>query len=182
MSLTFPFYIISDTHFLHNNIVEYCGRPKDHNERMVTNWNNVVGPNDNILHLGDLVYGVWDRDTMLQCPYKTTSLFTPIVSKLNGNKFLIKGNHDTFDDLWYEDLGFTILDSYFSLKYRKQRITFTHVPIVLTYQNEINVHGHVHNSSFTGLTKRHLNTCVEVMDYGPRAITDLLDYKITRQL
>jgi calcineurin-like phosphoesterase family protein len=182
MKLKLPFYVISDTHWLHDNIVKYCGRPEDHNDRMVKNWNSVVGPDDVVLHLGDLAYGVRDYDTGGQDQEKTKWMLNPYISVLNGHKYLIKGNHDNFPDSWYEDLGFTIVDSYFSVRYRKQRVTFTHVPVVLTYKNEINCHGHVHNTSFSGLTKRHLNMSVEVIDYTPKLITKALDYKIDYQL
>jgi len=182
MRLKPPFYVISDTHWLHDNIINQGGRPEDHNERMVNNWNSVINKDDDVLHLGDLVYGIFDKRTKMQCPDKTKELITPIIEQLKGNKYLIKGNHDKFSNSWYKDLGFTILDPYLSMEYRNQRVTFTHIPVVLTYKNEINIHGHIHNSSFSGLTKRHANVSVEVVDYTPRLVTEILDFKIDRQL
>jgi calcineurin-like phosphoesterase family protein len=48
-------WIISDTHFGHNNIINYCDRPfsnvKEMNEAIIDNWNSVVKQNDLVYHL-----------------------------------------------------------------------------------------------------------------------------------
>src|SRR4051812_20693645 len=49
-----PFWVISDTHWFHNNIVKYCDRDMAHNEIMLRRWNETVNPGDPVLHLGDL--------------------------------------------------------------------------------------------------------------------------------
>lgn len=75
----------SDTHFGHENIIKYCDRPfknVDHmNEVIIDNWNSVVSPGDTVYHLGDVALGQIDKS--LAC-----------VSRLNGYKILILGNHD----------------------------------------------------------------------------------------
>ncbi len=57
--------IISDTHFYHKNILEFepCRSAPmkidgfdDHEEWMIENWNNVVQPDDVVLHLGDFAF------------------------------------------------------------------------------------------------------------------------------
>lgn len=74
-------YIISDTHFSHNNIIRYCDRPftniQDMNKHIVEKWNSVVKPNDIVLHLGDVGFGLKEQ-------------LTPLITSLNGNKILIK--------------------------------------------------------------------------------------------
>ena len=51
-------FFTSDTHFGHNNIIEYCKRPYTSVEEMDAalekNWNEVVKPDDLVYHLGDL--------------------------------------------------------------------------------------------------------------------------------
>lgn len=75
----------SDSHFGHANIIKYCERPfKDvahMNEVLVQNWNNVVGEDDTVFHLGDVALGTWDD-------------WDKSLSRLNGHKVLIIGNHD----------------------------------------------------------------------------------------
>lgn len=81
-------FIISDTHFNHENITKFepCRLEqmtvdgydeKSHNEWVIQRWNSVVKPTDVVLHLGDFAFKGLD-----------------IQSKLNGRKILILGNHD----------------------------------------------------------------------------------------
>ena len=90
-------WIISDTHFGHENIIKYCNRPfssvEEMDARMIKLWNNVVKKNDIVYHLGD--FGVGNKEYI-----------SKIVSKLNGRIFLILGNHDSHPVKWYYDCGF----------------------------------------------------------------------------
>jgi len=52
-------------------------------ETLITNWNEVVGPEDKVYHLGDIVFSKEDTDSALS-----------LLERLNGKIFLIKGNHD----------------------------------------------------------------------------------------
>lgn len=98
-------YFTSDTHWGHANIIAYSKRPflfdpsKGHNgkdgrplvqnldvdfmdETLIKNWNSVVGPSDTIYHLGDFAFYRDQRKTI------------NVLRRLNGNKILIRGNHD----------------------------------------------------------------------------------------
>ena len=73
-------YIISDTHFGHENIKTYEPVRKDYDdERLVQLWNETVAPEDEVLHLGDFAFKShgWE-----------------MAKRLNGNITLLKGNHD----------------------------------------------------------------------------------------
>lgn len=78
-------FFTSDHHFGHRNIIDYCQRPfklvKDMDEFMIERWNEMVGPGDLVYHLGD--FGL-----------KDISNLKLIMERLNGNKVLIRGNHD----------------------------------------------------------------------------------------
>lgn len=78
-------FFTSDTHFGHENIIRYCDRPykdTDHmNDDIVRRWNEVVTPEDTVFHLGDVALGKIDN-SLAQ------------VSRLNGYKVLVLGNHD----------------------------------------------------------------------------------------
>lgn len=64
------------------------------NNALVSNWNKVVAPNDIVFHLGDFCFG--DRKT-----------WKSFCSKLNGTKYLIQGNHDRENEIYYE--GFELV-------------------------------------------------------------------------
>lgn len=78
-------FFTSDTHFNHANIIKYCNRPyksvAEMNEALIANWNKKVGPDDEVYHIGDVSFGNVD-------------LCRPILQRLNGTIYLIKGNHE----------------------------------------------------------------------------------------
>lgn len=78
-------WFTSDLHLGHERIIELCNRPfksvDDMNDQIVGRWNDVVEESDNVYILGDLAMG----------PIKES---LALVKTLNGNKFLIPGNHD----------------------------------------------------------------------------------------
>lgn len=78
-------YFISDLHFGHQNCLTFDNRPfnniEEHDYAIITLWNETVGIDDDVYILGDIS---WHNVT------KTAEIF----KQLNGNKHLIKGNHD----------------------------------------------------------------------------------------
>lgn len=50
-------------------------------EVLIENWNNTVGSDDTVFHLGDFSYG-------------GSAEWTRVLERLNGNIYLIMGNHD----------------------------------------------------------------------------------------
>lgn len=84
-------YYTSDLHFGHNNICKYTNRilvtsQENHDEWLIDLWNNQVAKGDLVYVLGDLSFGKFD--------------FTKkILSRLNGQIIVIKGNHDRREDL-----------------------------------------------------------------------------------
>ena len=99
-------WFTSDTHFGHANIINLCNRPFK-----ISNWNDYVKPKDKIFHLGDFCFS---RD-----PGR-------IYRRLNGEKFLVIGNHDRRKCLtgmfsWVKDA--------YKLKYNKKiNIWLSHYP------------------------------------------------------
>lgn len=51
------------------------------NEEIINRWNNVVSEDDTIFHLGDVALGPWQ-------------MWDSILTRLNGYKVLVVGNHD----------------------------------------------------------------------------------------
>lgn len=160
-------WFISDTHFFHANILKFTDDENkvirdfsdvtEMNEKMVSCWNSVVNTNDYVYHLGDVTFRYdWS--------------FNELMSRLNGRKRLILGNHDKLKgtDLmkWFEKVelwkGFKEFD-----------FTATHIPARLESLRDgtFNVHGHIHQRKSP--TYRHINVSVEVRDYTPVHIETL---------
>lgn len=83
-------FFTADTHFFHNNIIQYCNRPFenvwDMNERLIQRWNSVVSKNDIIIHCGDFIFGgkrEWEN----------------ILSRLNGKIVLCPGDYDELSSI-----------------------------------------------------------------------------------
>lgn len=134
-------FFTSDTHFWHKKIIEFCPvtRPfstvEDMNERIIEAWNDRVKVNDIVYHLGDVSFG-------------KTEQTKEILDRLNGNIFLIRGNHDhQFDSqtlrsrmVWIGDRKQIKIDSY--------NIILDHFPIEAWDRKDyglIHLHGHMHS-------------------------------------
>lgn len=183
-----PFYVVSDTHWFHDNIVKYCsrdtqiatltGRPTDkysHNEYMVDRWNSVVQPDDKILHLGDVF--AWFKDGQAKFEER-------ILPRLNGEKYLIIGNHDKAKPAEFERMGFTVVEP-FTMEYQGRKVSFDHYPCPTAPVGRVHVHGHIHNNGYPRTSRwqdgsdpsspKQINVSVEVIDYTPKRIDELLD-------
>ena len=78
-------FFTSDTHFYHQNIIKFAGRPFytdfEMNENMIVQWNSVVQDTDTIYHLGDFSFGNGAQNKELGAQF-------------NGHKYLCIGSHD----------------------------------------------------------------------------------------
>ena len=170
-------YFISDTHFNHINIIKYCNRPFEDvtkmNSTIINNWNKVVTNNDEIYHLGDLTLGRKEQ-------------FFEIANKLNGKKYLIRGNHDTWRINIYEEFGFTVLKNP-PIILKEYRLVLSHTPIQDKQipDGYINIHGHIHNKSLEECmdkydlskfsVKKHINISCDVTNYSPISLEKLME-------
>lgn len=162
--LDFNFFVISDTHFYHHKIAEYCDRPEDWDKVIVSNWNAVVEHNDVVFHLGDFAFG-------------SKEMAKEKVESLNGQIILLKGNHDRHGTGWYNDIGIEVIKNPFLWKGDTHRILFSHVPQYPIDMDVINIHGHVHNirpRDWERQNMRYINTSVEAIDYTPVKFKDLI--------
>lgn len=152
-------WLVSDTHFGHANIIEYCERPfasaAEMDEAMVERWNAVVRPQDHVYHLGDVAM----RAEHLS-----------IVKRLHGHKRLVRGNHDIFPTKKYLDAGFKEIHGVRVLN----GLVMTHIPIHPASLGRFagNVHGHIHNNEGGDYGPRYLNVSVEVIGYTPISLED----------
>lgn len=165
-------YFTSDLHFNHKNILAYepVTRPfasvEEMNETLISNWNNVVTPEDTVYVLGDFAMG-------------QASEVKDLVSRLNGTIKLIRGNHDTPAKLKiYKELGIEIKDIDY-ISYKGRFFILCHFPIaseefmqmVVNDNSEvINVYGHVHSNAKKGFYKGTYHIGVDTNDLTPISI------------
>jgi calcineurin-like phosphoesterase family protein len=155
-------FVISDTHFCHANIIKYCSRPFENadlmNRVLTDNWNSVVNKDDVVLHLGDITAGVG----------KLKDQYTQnILSKLNGKKIFVRGNHDngircvgmldTFNFYWYG-----------------VKIHCEHIPNT-KFQDlgDFHLHGHIHQNIIN--LKNSFNCSVENINYTPIRLSEIIE-------
>lgn len=131
-------FLVSDTHFGHAGVCRFLRddgsklRPwddyNDMDEAMVKAWNDRVGPKDKVYHLGDVVI---NRRAL------------PILDRLNGDKVLIRGNHDIFKDEDYRKY-FRELRAYHVMN----GMILSHIPIHSDSLGRfgVNIHGHLHSN------------------------------------
>ena len=127
------YWIITDTHFNHKKMQEYCGRPENVEELIKKNLSELVRDGDILIHLGDVCIG---GDNESNNWFKT----------LKSRNILVRGNHDSKSHHWYMHNGWDLCVDRFDLKMFGERIAFTHVPIVWDENYSMNIHGHFHNS------------------------------------
>ena len=167
-------FLCSDHHFGHASPITVFKRDdgsplrvfKDvthMNEYMVMQHNRVVSPNDKVYFLGDIAVSKSNKHLS-------------ILSRMNGEKVLIKGNHDLASVNEY-------------LKYFKDiraihqldGMLLSHIPIHPNSLSrwKVNVHGHLHYNRVTiGDTKvldpRYFNVSVECLDdYTPISLEEV---------
>jgi len=158
-------WVISDTHFSHNNIIRYCDRPFDGilpmNATIIQNWNSVVSPEDEVFHNGDVALG----------PFVAVP---DIIKQLNGYKILILGNHDRkakqmrsvgFDEVYQDKV----------IEHNGVRLWLNHYPIFAERKADMHLYGHVHNCTPKDAPKWSRNMCVEVNNYTPVSLDVIVD-------
>jgi calcineurin-like phosphoesterase family protein len=91
------------------------------------------------------------------------------MSRLNGDKRLILGNHDIFDHGDYLPY-FKRLHGSFKL----DNLLLTHIPVhedSVAHWVYCNVHGHIHAADIP--SGKYFNVSVEMIDYAPISLEDL---------
>ena len=127
------YWIITDTHFGHENIKKYTGRPDGFEYSILKNTENIVKDGDVLIHLGDFSFG-------------NDSYWHNLWRNIKGNKILIRGNHDKKSLTWYMENGWDMVVDEMLLNIYGKRILFSHKPISDRGYFDLNIHGHQHNT------------------------------------
>jgi calcineurin-like phosphoesterase family protein len=164
-------YIISDTHFGHDNIIEYTERPFDSvtemNTTLVKNWNNKVDEEDTVIHLGDVRHHPDPQSTAWW------------LNKLNGEILLVRGNHD--NDVGQNAPVNAVRSA--TLKHGRYEFYLEHQPVGFSGWQ---LHGHAHNNDLTNYpfinrSRKTVNLSVELIGYEPLAMDRLVQILDKRQ-
>ena len=177
-------FLVSDTHFGHAGVCRFMradgvtklrpwDNPDEMDEAMVKAWNERVKPTDKVYHLGDAVINRKALSTL---------------HRLNGDKVLIRGNHDIFRDDEYRQY-FRELRAYHVMN----GMILSHIPVHPESLGRfgVNIHGHLHANRVkkmrgvdvrTGeilysdeIDPRYHNVCVETLpDFAPMLFEDVI--------
>jgi len=177
-------FLVSDTHFGHAGVCRFTHPddatvklrpwtdPDEMDEEMIRRWNDRVRPNDKVYHLGDVVI---NRRAL------------PTLARLNGDKVLIRGNHDIFRDDEYRQY-FRELRAYHVMN----GMILSHIPVHEASLGRfgVNIHGHLHASRVrracgvnadtgeilygTEIDPRYWCCCVEQTDFAPILFEDAI--------
>lgn len=136
-------FVTSDLHFGHANIMKFCpvtrARFNDDvttmNETMVREWNITVQPEDHTYILGDVAFLPWEKAVQY-------------LSRLNGTKTLISGNHDKKLLKSREFCNqFVSIHDYLDIKVGDTKVVMFHYPISewdQMHRGAVHLHGHLH--------------------------------------
>jgi calcineurin-like phosphoesterase family protein len=126
------YWIITDTHFGHKKMQEYCGRPLGFESSIICNLMMTCKPGDVLIHLGDICIGRdehWHKE----------------LENVLCKKWLIRGNHDKKSLGWYFDHGWDCVADEITLAVFGKSIIFSHRPTA-SDKYDLNIHGHMHNT------------------------------------
>lgn len=169
-------FFSSDQHFGHTQIIEYAKRPfsslEEMHEKLISNWNECVKPKDTIFVVGDLSF-MHQKD------------FGNVASRLQGNKILIRGNHDRYNIGTYVKYGFTVYEEVM-MKLAGQKVRLSHYPYAYPWykrpfafkselrfmerrpkkvKDEFLIHGHTHTKK--RMINNMIHAGVEAWNYYP---------------
>jgi calcineurin-like phosphoesterase family protein len=158
-------FVVSDTHFDHANIIDYCSRPfrrsngsrdvESMNRTLINNWNRIISPNDIVYFLGDLAFGRGSRPPGYW------------LRRLNGHKIMVRGSHDRY---------IRGAKKVHILNYNGARFLLVHDPNDVRNWDGWVIHGHKHRDKngncpsqypFINGYNKTVNVNVELTGYKP---------------
>jgi calcineurin-like phosphoesterase family protein len=163
---------IADLHLSHTNMALKRGfsTVEEHDEYIISQWNSVVNKRDITYILGDV--------TMEKsAPYH-------LLSRLNGTKHVVMGNHDRRQDV---RKLLEYVDSVSGMVQYKG-VILTHCPIhpmELEHRFPINIHGHIHEKQVMKAVyeygyrthsepdERYICVSCERVNYIPKTLEEL---------
>ncbi|EKP4068446.1 metallophosphoesterase family protein [Escherichia coli O157] len=145
------YFVTSDTHFLHQRVMEFdsCQKHRsqyDHNldsmnAGIIAEWNSVVSPADTVFHLGDIAC---TNDKNIN------KLLPDILDMLNGHIILVRGNHDTRTTVRIMKEFYHEVVDYYELRHNKNLICMSHYQFAKWNRKphgSVQLFGHAHGTT-----------------------------------
>lgn len=170
-------FFTSDTHFGHEFISKKRGFDsiQDHDETLIKNWNSRIDNGDRIYILGDFIFNTVEPNQYLK--------------ELNGEKFLILGNHDRIgkhnEEIYKKYLVW--IKDYFVLKIKNginipsTKIVLSHYPFEVwdsDHYGSLSFFGHIHRECRHKPLQKLPNRCnvgVDVWDFVPVELNEIIN-------
>ena len=175
---------IADWHYGHANSINFDNRPfidvDQMNKELIERWNGVVAPGDVTYILGDMFW--------CKCEEAIS-----VLDQLNGQKILVKGNHDRCNDGKFIK-KFASVTGYLEVNDNGRNIVLSHYPIPC-FKNHFygwyHLYGHVHTSFEYNMMEHdkylmeelytkpcemyNVGAMLSYMDYTPRTLDEILE-------
>jgi calcineurin-like phosphoesterase family protein len=165
-------YFTSDTHFGHAGMLsDRMGRPRpfgsreEHDEHLVSAWNNRVRASDRVIHLGDFAYGC------------SASHARSIYDRLAGHKTLIRGNHEQRGERmpWeggiHDVMRLSVQDRGMPEPVALWLSHFCHVTWADSHRGRIHLYGHSHGA--IAPTSRACDVGVDSWSFRPVTVPEI---------
>ena len=166
-------FFTSDTHFGHGGALGLYRRPFPSvpamNEGMIARWNETVGPDDEVWHLGD--FAIRQRQAVVE----------ELLAQLPGRKHLVTGNNDAAGTT--EASGWESVQPYVEMTVEGVSLVLCHYPFRSwrgMAKGSVNLHGHSHGRLKPLL--RQFDVGVDVWGFRTITLRTILDApRVSRQ-
>jgi calcineurin-like phosphoesterase family protein len=159
-------FFTSDTHFGHGGALGLYRRPFPSvaamNEALVERWNETVGPEDEIWHLGDFAIK------------QPAAAVTEWLGHLNGKKHLVAGNNDPQATI--EHRGWASVEPYAEMTVDGVLLVLCHYPFRSwrrMMKGSFDLHGHCHGRLLKP-EPRQVDVGVDVWDFRPVTLAEIV--------
>jgi len=174
------FFVTSDTHLGHANIIKYCDRPfnsvEHMNRTLIDNINIKVPPRAILFHIGDFALG-------------TPEQIRDMVRSINATVCLVRGNHDkkVEHDICKDE--FEWIKDYHEVTVKekdtgkKQFIVLCHYAFRVynkSHHNAWNLYGHSHGSLSEDKRLLSMDVGVDTNNYTPYSYNEIKKIMATK--
>jgi len=154
-------WFTADTHFGHARVIELARRPfaslAEMDETLIARWNERVAPGDHVYHLGDFAFA-------------DHNLYLP---RLNGEKRLIRGNHDHSNRIRKAE-GWRAIDDMLAIETDGVAIVLCHYGLRVwkrSHRGALHFYGHSHGS-LPG-DSQSIDVGVDCWDFRPVSLAEI---------